>query len=202
MAMSALFALGLHRRTIPLLLLAAALVGALWVVLPLATGVRHFRITIFWTLTFFVGTALYRGYSGEVTPRTARRAVGAFCAVVGAAILVDFVRYPQPEHSVVEPPAFLLGWVAAYVFFFLLLRLRALRFPRPLLWLGRVSYSIYVVHGLLLQVSLPLPPIAAAATYLAATLAIAALSYRFVEEPAIRMGRQIIARAPDARLAI
>jgi peptidoglycan/LPS O-acetylase OafA/YrhL len=87
--------------------------------------------------------------------------------------------------------------------------LRNLRVPPILAWLGLVSYSVYLLHPLLLDFydSLPLTSIrhsvgeqvAATGVFLAALLACCALTYYLVEAPMQRLGRRVAARL-DARL--
>lgn len=82
----------------------------------------------------------------------------------------------------------------------------------PLLWLGRVSYSLYLYHALVmlalihgLSGRLPLPAILAIS--LALSLVTAALGHRLVEQPAMALGRRCGGRkapppvTPDAEAA-
>ncbi len=70
----------------------------------------------------------------------------------------------------------------------------------PLVWLGRVSYSLYLVHVPLLTATLyltrgwlPVPLVLAFVIVLA--LACAELMFRLVEQPSIQLGRQLAALA-------
>jgi peptidoglycan/LPS O-acetylase OafA/YrhL len=66
---------------------------------------------------------------------------------------------------------------------------------RPLVWIGRISYGIYLWHypvfkaSSLLSLSWPLKLIVA----VAATLAITSLSYYIVERPALSLKRKVLA---------
>jgi peptidoglycan/LPS O-acetylase OafA/YrhL len=77
--------------------------------------------------------------------------------------------------------------------------------PRFLVWSGLVSYSLYLLHPLVVQVvwyaagqdtwGLPVPVRAAwGAALAAAVLVSAALAHRYVERPAQRLGRRLTAR--------
>lgn len=78
-----------------------------------------------------------------------------------------------------------------------------LRLP-PVLFLGRISYSLYLVHflvmlsGMAMLVHLPLSPLAYAALLLVyvvpASIAVAWAMYRLVEQPGIALGRRLSAR--------
>jgi peptidoglycan/LPS O-acetylase OafA/YrhL len=84
-------------------------------------------------------------------------------------------------------------------------------------FLGRISYSIYLLHGpVILIINRPVYPriyaleLPAAAEFalclvvtLCVTLAVSSLAYRFVERPGIALGRKWVAsRGKDSRLAV
>lgn len=67
---------------------------------------------------------------------------------------------------------------------------------RPFVWLGRVSYSLYLTHFIILEfVSVTLgsrlPPLAVAALAFAAAFVVAEVFYRLVEAPSIMLSRRI-----------
>jgi peptidoglycan/LPS O-acetylase OafA/YrhL len=62
---------------------------------------------------------------------------------------------------------------------------------RATVYLGRISYGLYVFHGAALVVAMTmLPALAAPVAALAATLALAAASYRWFESPFLRLKRR------------
>jgi len=69
------------------------------------------------------------------------------------------------------------------------------RTPKWLSWIGVLSYSVYLIHYLLIQLGHELlasdavPDPLIAATYLTAVLGLSWLTHRYVERPAQRLGR-------------
>ncbi|MGW7482712.1 acyltransferase family protein [Nonomuraea muscovyensis] len=84
------------------------------------------------------------------------------------------------------------------------LALRGRRIPRPLAWLGVVSYSLYLVHLPILLVMIhilgerrwsPLPhQLATGAVFLLVLLPVVGLTHRLVELPMQRLGRRLARR--------
>lgn len=94
-------------------------------------------------------------------------------------------------------------------------RLQRVLVSRPLLFLGRISYSVYLLHWLFvvlvmdhwdaLAARFPSPPVAFGALLLlvvASTLAAATVFNILVERPAIRLGRRLAARLTDRPAAV
>ncbi|MBG0824502.1 acyltransferase [Planomonospora sp. ID91781] len=142
--------------------------------------------------TMFSGTALYRAEQGQIPWRRA-----------GWVALV-----PLAGIWLAHGEAGLQTAIAAAWFTFAGgMALRRRRVPQALAWLGLVSYSIYLLHPLLLEgverfwpepLAVPLGPrLVALAGVLGLLLGVSALTWRFVEAPAQRLGRSLIARVPD-----
>jgi peptidoglycan/LPS O-acetylase OafA/YrhL len=80
------------------------------------------------------------------------------------------------------------------------------RLIAPLVWLGQLSYSVYLMHPFAWRMVEPLftpdfSPQARLACGVAATLALSAVTWRLVERPSIALGRDLALREPtDARL--
>jgi peptidoglycan/LPS O-acetylase OafA/YrhL len=146
--------------------------------------------------SMFVGTVLYRYDIGEVSKRTAAT---VFCFAVGGIILIQYCyQVGVPEETTGATPNWWTEagtFVSAYLLFGGLFLLRRYAYPRVLVYAGTISYSVYLVHALVLL--LPTPPLAAVpafAVLMTATLAISVLTYHLIEKPGQLLGRRMIAR--------
>jgi peptidoglycan/LPS O-acetylase OafA/YrhL len=92
-----------------------------------------------------------------------------------------------------------ISWGAAYLLFFLLYALRHLNLPSFLQWLGKISYSFYLLADIVLSI---LPrhgsPWLWIAECLIAITALSALTYRWIERPAMLLGSPPVRRRPVA----
>lgn len=146
--------------------------------------------------TMFVGTVLYRSTSGQLPGWVGAAVFGVALAMI---VIVENVR----EVSFVEPTtgavtnwrAESLTFVVAYLAFGAALLMRRFRFPGVLVWLGAISYSLYLWHAVVLRAISPTPyrPLTFA-VWLAGTIVVSALSYRFIEQPCIKIGRRVSAQ--------
>ncbi|MFF4198077.1 acyltransferase family protein [Nonomuraea sp. NPDC001831] len=151
---------------------------------------------LFILATMFAGTALYRVETGEFGHRHL-----ASVALVPVAGL--WLARAEPGTQVAT--------AAAWLTFAAATALRRRPMPSWLTWLGLVSYSIYLMHPLLLEsveFFLPDPPAVPVAARLAllvavyaALLGLCALTWRWVESPAQRLGRRLISRSGSPRAA-
>ncbi|MGW0802446.1 acyltransferase family protein [Nonomuraea sp. NPDC002799] len=158
----------------------------------------------------FAGTALYRLDHGQLR-RGARRWLIELVPVVSITAAIWFG--PGWGMSDEQALAFRWSWsaavVAAWLTFMLGRLLRSATFPGFLVRLGLISYSVYLLHPLAVQILRRLVPAAAgvslaaritwAVVLLAAVVACAALSYRFVERPAQELGRRLARSATRPR---
>ncbi|MEU8192218.1 acyltransferase [Microbispora amethystogenes] len=136
--------------------------------------------------TMFAGTVLYRAEQRELSWRQAGWV--ALVPVAGIWLARDDVGTQ-------------MATVAAWLTFAAGLALRHQRMPRVLTWLGLVSYSVYLLHPLLLEgvewlwpVPLAVPlslRIAALACVVTMLLGLSALTWRFVEAPAQRLAKRL-----------
>ncbi|MGH1553469.1 acyltransferase family protein [Streptomyces sp. L7] len=104
------------------------------------------------------------------------------------------------------------GWVVAFLLAVLTfgtgLALRRRRVPHWLTWLGTISYSVYLVHPVLLAVTdgtigrLRHDSPVAELAFVAVLLPLCALTYRYVEVPGRRWGRRLARRVEPPRGAL
>ncbi|MGW2785347.1 acyltransferase family protein [Streptomyces populi] len=142
----------------------------------------------------FLGTAVRRAESGGSTwPCAARAAVVVLVCAVGSA-------YVRGEGAHFARRGWITAFLLAVLTFGVALALRHRRFPRALIRLGTISYSVYLVHPVLLAVSDGVigrsrhdDPVLEAA-FFAVLLPLSALSHRLVEVPGTARGRKRIRR--------
>ncbi|MEV5710356.1 acyltransferase [Actinoallomurus sp. NPDC052274] len=152
----------------------------------------------------FTGTALYRAEHRQIRPRTA---VLSAAAVLACAVLAG-AWHAQVSMPPAQADAFAVYWAGslllAAVTFAAGWALRRRRIPRWLTGLGAISFSLYLLHPVLLMVSDQFggtpdhDDAFRLAVFVAALIATSALTYRYVEVPFQRLGRRIGRRAAPA----
>jgi peptidoglycan/LPS O-acetylase OafA/YrhL len=150
----------------------------------------------------FTGTVIYRADQGQLSERKAAIVAGAvLCAAVITGIWHigeaggDVLVYQRNWAVTVMLTALTFG--VAYA-------LRRHRPPHWLTWLGVISYSVYLVHPLLLVISDLFigrrhHDVVFLLGYLAVLLALSALTHHLIEQPAQRLGRRLSRAAPTSR---
>jgi peptidoglycan/LPS O-acetylase OafA/YrhL len=157
----------------------------------------------------FTGTLLYRAQQGQISHRRAVAiAVTVFAAAIGAG------AWHIPAVSAADPGRQQVEWIVSVALagltFAAGLAVKDVRVPRVLAWLGLVSYSVYLLLPVLLDLydSLPFGPsfrpdawlqAAMTAAFLAALLSCAAATHSLIEAPMQRLGRRVAARIDSPR---
>ena len=153
----------------------------------------------------FSGTVLYRAENGEYPWRGALPVViVVFGVVLGAAL---WHVSPEAQSFVAIRKGF-NSLEAAGLTFAVAMLCRNRKVPRPLAWLGLVSYSVYLLHPVLIEIYASVPwthnenfvptELLMTAIFLLVLLVCCGLTYRFIEAPMQRMGRRV-ARRLDVR---
>jgi peptidoglycan/LPS O-acetylase OafA/YrhL len=142
----------------------------------------------------FLGTAIYRAETGQTTWRSA-----ACAAFVVIACAVGSASWHTSHFS--TPTGWITAFLAAILTFGAGLTLRHQRIPRWLIGLGTISYSVYLIHPVLLAISdgttgrskqdNPILEV----TFYAALLPLCLLTYRYIEAPSQKWGRKLARHA-------
>ena len=194
LACTVLHRLHLLHRSIELAYLAMA--GTLAANLGLLLLDIPVKIFAYPFVAMFVGSVLHRWHAGELTTRQVRPVL---LAAAGTVVVGLLPRLWQPDpHRIIGLGRFwpmVLAYLVAGAIFLLALRFSTARWPRPLVYLGLVSYSAYLFHPLLLGEVFPDErgpwPVLAV---IAAVVAVSSVTYYLVEKPAIRIGHLLATR--------
>src|ERR1700733_9535711 len=153
----------------------------------------------------FTGTVLYRAENGEYPWR---RALPVVILVFGI-VLVSALWHVSPEaRSWVAIRKGYNSLEAAGLTFAVAMLCRNKKVPRPLAWLGLVSYSLYLLHPVLIEIYDSVPwtqnenfvptELLMTAIFVLVLLVCCGLTHRFIEAPMQRVGRRV-ARRLDVR---
>lgn len=158
----------------------------------------------------FTGTMFYRAEQGDYPWR---RAIAVGVAVFGCAIAAGLWHSHAWGIGAYAELLWERRWFSAFVLAGLTfgagLALRHLRWPRQLTWLGLISYSIYLLHPLVIEVyhhfswtrqqhAFPLQ-VLLAVVLLTVIIGLSSVTYLFVERPMQDFGRRV-GRWLDGRL--
>lgn len=149
----------------------------------------------------FTGTLLYRAEQRQTSRRLAAGvAAGVFAIAMVAAAWHDS---SLPSYTAERQREWVVTIALAGATFATGMAARNRRVPSVLAWLGLVSYSVYLLHPLLIDVYGSIPfaqsshpaglQVAMTAAFLAALLVCCTLSYYLVEAPMQRLGRRVMA---------
>jgi peptidoglycan/LPS O-acetylase OafA/YrhL len=153
----------------------------------------------------FTGTVLYRAEHGQIRRRTA----AATTALVSAGAVAAAVWHADTSMSKAQADAFRTYWTGslalAAVTFAAAWALRHRRIPAVLAGLGKISFSLYLLHPVLLMISDQLggtpehDDVLRQLVFVVVLIGASTLTYRYVEAPCQRLGRRLTRRSRDAR---
>lgn len=198
----ALFALRLLGD--PRLLGGLVLIALLAAMAPFVTaGAGPISEMPFFVALFLLGVVLRDAFAKQ-SPAARRWAIVLVPLAMAAGILLGGVFVPVPNNAnVYFKPLALASSMALPIGVFVLVLWLKPRPGRAIMYFGTISYSLYLFQDIGLHVlSHVIPPREWPVSYMAGvfalTVAVAALVYRFVEEPMIAIGRRVTHRPAHA----
>jgi peptidoglycan/LPS O-acetylase OafA/YrhL len=158
----------------------------------------------------FTGTMLYRAEHRQTRWATAIAvAVAVFVLTIAAGVWHSLAWHMGAAAELQWQTQWTTSLAGAGATFAAGLALRHRKVPAVLAWLGLISYSVYLLHPLILNAYREIPPLhhhhplaiqlLLATGVLAVVLACSAMTYRLVEAPMQQLGRRV-ARALQTRL--
>lgn len=187
----------LGRRGLRLLGLAFPIGMAVLIVLSLLLEIRLPFGRIGMLYAAVIGMQCYRFAEGQIGRGEILLSSFGFVALMMVANWVAFGHFSHPNiqlHHALVPWA-----LASMLFFVALFRIRmssqASWAGQALLFLGRISFSVYLLHPIVMGVVHPYAEgVAFIVAVCALTLPLAWLTFTYVEKPGIEMGRALVRR--------
>jgi peptidoglycan/LPS O-acetylase OafA/YrhL len=150
----------------------------------------------------FTGTMFYRAERGQYPwPRAISIGLGVFALAIIAGLWHSHALGNSAHAELVFERRWVSTFVLAGLTFGAGLAFRHVRWPRALTWLGLISFSVYLLHPLLIEAyhhfswtRLHHPfwlQVLLAAAFLAVLLAISSVTYLLVERPMQNVGRRV-----------
>src|SRR5260370_12981642 len=186
--------LGLFRGTWLLVWLGKAGLVVLCICCPWLSGRRFPGGYAMLFLTLCVGTLFTQWTSGRISRRRLLWFLGCLAPVSLAVSYVSFALFTRRGYPLTFHCVWLV-WLSAYAGFAIALSLRDRFLPSWLCYLGRISYSIYLVHTVIvLMLPHHWPRLLYLCPLLGGTLALASLTYYWIERPGISLGRRLLTK--------
>jgi peptidoglycan/LPS O-acetylase OafA/YrhL len=151
------------------------------------------RLSIF--ALCFLGYAYLLRFEGRISKRAFLAVCACFHALILSNMIIRFYFNPSPTWGAPSFQCVIDSWTIALVLFPVMLWKRGTMIAnaRALRYLGEISYSVYLVHSLVMDVLLHLSltglPFLLCAVPL--TLGVSALTYRYIERPGIALARRL-----------
>jgi peptidoglycan/LPS O-acetylase OafA/YrhL len=150
----------------------------------------------------FTGTMFYRAEQGQYPwPRAIAIGVGVFAMTIAAGLWHSHAWGMDAHAELLWERRWVSAFALAGLTFGAGLALRHVRWPRALTWLGLISYSVYLLHPLLIEsyhhfrwTRLHHPfwlQVLLAAAFLAVLIAVSSVTYLLVERPMQNVGRRV-----------
>jgi peptidoglycan/LPS O-acetylase OafA/YrhL len=159
--------------------------------------------------TMFTGTTIFHVEHGQISHRKGIAAVGSVWVLAAFAGVANFRLWADAADAELRHAdrSWFIVIVLTGMTFGAAWLLRRRQFPRMLVWLGLTSYSMYLLHNLLLatlfrllgehRFGFPfLTQVGLAAGILAVLFVVTAMTYRYLERPTQLLGQRLAKRAP------
>ncbi|MEI7987382.1 MAG: acyltransferase, partial [Armatimonadota bacterium] len=144
---------------------------------------------------FWLGISVHRFLKNEVSPKLFWIALSVFQLSVISTLYVNFHLFPAKVQEVYsEFPFSLVAMLSAYlgatVVFIGFLLLRDRSFPKSLVVMGTISYSLYLFHSLAIRLGgmafdQKISPFGFTIVSIGMTVILTLLSYKFIEKPSL-----------------
>jgi peptidoglycan/LPS O-acetylase OafA/YrhL len=139
-------------------------------------------------VTAFFGTVVYRHMEGRISRAQMLSVLAIVAIVIAHGMWERFTVHATPvQQKVGNLAAMLNSWTLAYVMFFAFFALRGRHLPSPLIGLGKITYSLYLMHGLVIQLVPKFhPDLLWVAVAGVVSIAVSSVTYTWIERPVMR----------------
>lgn len=196
--MSLLFCLRVNRNS-AILAIAALTLANIDAVRPLLTATGWYPLWWMFMAQLFTGTVFYRHMQSRLSTGTTV-AVAVYYVATSLHVTWSYMGgQPPTSHGTWGFVPMSSAWIAAILVFGGWYVARDVRMPRALVWTGTVSYSVYLVHPLVMDLGRPAGGAAPVlidgkttmALYFVVSLGLAWVTYTYVEKPVMDYGRRL-----------
>lgn len=143
--------------------------------------------------TMFTGTVFYRYIKEEISFKQ------LFAIVTFAFITILTITYLNLYNKPQSDLTFWSGtngYIFAYIVFIIFFCLRSLQYPKPLLFMGLISYSLYLMQAAVMPVvfSLLNDIVIGSTVCITCIIIVSWITYKYIENPFIKMGKNKMAK--------
>ena len=198
-AITIAFIKGFLSRTWAISLALLGLLGGGSIILPVCFHIRFPAGAAAVFGSIIAGLALFRWFSGALSKKEAL-AINLLCVVVTVGSAVVNYSPTRLASDPLQPTQFcaIFSAITGYTFFLGMIALRDRQFPKWVLWLGKVSYSLYLLHPIALAV---IPNngnnVVTGVLQIGLSVALAWFGYECIEVPCLDMAKRRLAKSAN-----